>query len=142
MKTQPRRHRQPLWCALLLLLLALSFLAGCTRRSTQKDEAPELSVSLAVSPSPVLVGEASVVVTLVDATGAPVQGADLRLHGDMTHAGMAPVDLSLREQAPGLYSASVELSMAGDWVLSARGTLADGRRLVREFSLSVSPPPP
>lgn len=136
------RPIQTLWVPLLVLPLLVSFVSSCTRRGPPQDEALELSVSLAVSPSPASTGASVVVVTLLDGSRAPVQGADLRLHGDMTHAGMVPLDVALQEQAPGTYLASLDLSMAGDWVLAVRGDLSDGRKLVREFPLSVAPAQP
>jgi hypothetical protein len=88
----------------------------------------------------VSVGPLRVEVELLEA-GEPLRDADVRIHGVMTHPGMVPVVASATEAAPGRYEAQIDLSMAGDWVLLAEGTLADGRPLTGERPLpGVSPP--
>jgi YtkA-like len=60
----------------------------------------------------------------------------------MTHPGMQPVFATAREVAPGRYEAPVELTMAGDWVISVDARLRDGRRFEQQFELrSVRPLP-
>jgi YtkA-like len=53
----------------------------------------------------------------------------------MSHAGMAPVFADAKEIEPGRYQSNMELSMAGDWQVSARVTLADGRQFDRELEI-------
>ena len=53
----------------------------------------------------------------------------------MSHAGMAPVFADAKETETGRYQSNMELSMAGDWYVSARVTLADGRQVDREIEL-------
>ena len=53
----------------------------------------------------------------------------------MSHAGMAPVFADANEFEPGRYRTTMELSMAGDWNVSVRVTLPDGRRFDRQFEI-------
>ncbi len=62
-------------------------------------------------------------------------GARIKLEGNMSHAGMAPVFADAKEIEPGRYQSHMDVSMAGDWHVSARVTLAGGREVVREFEL-------
>ena len=62
-------------------------------------------------------------------------GARIKLEGNMSHAGMAPVFADAKEIQPGRYQANMELSMAGDWYVSVRVTLADGRQFDREIEI-------
>ena len=62
-------------------------------------------------------------------------GARIKLEGNMSHAGMAPVFADAKETETGRYQSSMDLSMAGDWYVSARVTLADGRQFGREIEL-------
>ena len=62
-------------------------------------------------------------------------GARIKLEGNMSHAGMAPVFADAKETETGRYQSSMDLSMAGDWYVSARVTLADGRQFDREIEL-------
>jgi hypothetical protein len=77
----------------------------------------------------------TITLRLTDTSGTPVTGARLRLEGNMSHAGMAPVFADANEIEPGRYRSNLELSMAGDWYVSVRVTLADGRKFNREIEI-------
>ena len=83
---------------LLLLLLAL---AGCGRmqnaNSTTQDA---FGVTLTVEPAQPVVGDGVVVLTLRDPSGQPVDGAQLTVEANMSHAGMVPVS-GKRKHRPG-----------------------------------------
>ena len=120
--------------SVLLLLLALAALPGC--RPPQGDSTPEVALDWAVTPDPPVTGPASVRLTLTDrATGQPVQGAEVRLEGNMSHAGMKPVFGTARETGPGRYEASLDLHMGGDWLILVDARLRDGRSLQRQVDL-------
>jgi hypothetical protein len=58
----------------------------------------------------------------------PLEGAEVRVEGNMSHAGMVPVLATAQEEAPGIYAVSdFRFTMAGDWILTTRATLPDGR---------------
>ena len=111
-------------CGLALLLLL--GLLGCTRGGSSL---PDVSVDLAVEPQPPRMGPAVVLVTLTGAGGQPLAGASVELEGNMSHAGMVPVLAPAVEIEPGRYRAELEFTMAGDWFILVRATLADGRSL-------------
>jgi hypothetical protein len=62
-------------------------------------------------------------------------GAQIKLEGNMSHAGMSPVFADTLEVAPGEYRANMDLSMAGDWVILVHLTLRDGAKLERQFEI-------
>ena len=64
-------------------------------------------------------------------------GAEIKLEGNMSHAGMSPVFVNTQEVAPGEYRAKMELSMAGDWIVLVHLTLPDGLKLERQFEMTV-----
>jgi ABC-type uncharacterized transport system auxiliary subunit len=72
-----------------LLFLILITAAGC-RQQTATPNA-NFNVMLAVEPDPLVVGEATLVITVTDPSGAPVNDAKIAVRGDMNHAGMIPV---------------------------------------------------
>lgn len=117
----------------LLLLLGLTALlaAGC---GPEGERAPEVAVAWNVTPDPPRVGPVQVSLTLTEG-GEPVGNAEVRLEGNMSHPGMAPVFGDAREVAPGRYQAPLDLTMAGDWFLLAQITLRDGRALSRTSQL-------
>ncbi|HVR96796.1 MAG TPA: FixH family protein [Thermoanaerobaculia bacterium] len=121
-------------CLLLCALAACLSLDGC--RPPQGDSNPEIALDLAVTPDPPVTGPANVRLTLTDkATGQPVQGAEVRLEGNMSHAGMRPVFGAARETEPGRYETSLDLHMGGDWFILVDATLRDGRSLQRQVDL-------
>lgn len=65
----------------------------------------------------------------------PVTGARVRFEGNMSHAGMIPVFADAREIEPGRYRATMELTMAGDWVLSVDMTSPEGTRFYQQFDI-------
>src|SRR5262245_27044359 len=108
-----------------LFLLSLALLAaGCQRAS---DTGGDVKVDLRVEPDPPRVGKAKLALTLEDADGKPVEGAKLKLEGNMAHAGMKPVFAEAKEEKAGRYSADLEFTMGGDWFILIDGKLADGR---------------
>lgn len=115
----------------LPLLLSCS-LAGLLLLAACKPPQPKtgggafaIAVSLA---GPATVGNVPVLVE-VRREGQPVLGARVEVRGDMTHAGMRPVIAQATEVGGGTYRADAfEFTMAGDWVLTAEVTTADGAR--------------
>jgi hypothetical protein len=120
-----------------LTLLLLLVLAACARQS-QEPGTDELAVTLAVTPDPPVVGPATLVITLKDAAGSPVNDALLNVKGDMSHAGMQPVLAEVEGGVDGVYEVPFRWTMGGDWFVTVDATLADGRTLSRRFDLNVS----
>jgi hypothetical protein len=90
-----------------------------------------------VSPQPPRVGAVTITLRVTDGTGKALSGAHIRLEGNMTHAGMAPVFADASELEPGRYRANMEVTMAGDWVVLVHSTLGDNRRVEQQFEMTV-----
>lgn len=77
------------------------------------------------------------VIVLLAGKSRPVlaTGARVSVEGNMSHPGMVPVFGTAVEVRPGRYEAPLTLTMGGDWVLTVKATLADGRRLSHEVKL-------
>ena len=110
---------------LCVLCVCLLIVQGC-RRPTQSTA--DLTLAHEVSPQPPRVGPATI-------TLKAVAGAQITLEGNMSHAGMVPVLAEAREVEPGSYRATMDLSMAGDWIVLVHITLPDGRKLERQFDI-------
>lgn len=119
--------------ALAVSALCVCLLAqGCERR---REPEPWVAVEFQVAPQPPRVGTATITLTVADAAGRPVRGASVNVEGDMTHPGMSPAFGEARESSPGRYRADLDFTMAGDWVVLARLTLPDGRKVERQFDV-------
>jgi hypothetical protein len=111
----------------VLAATALVAACGLSCQPAGEQEAAELVLELTIAPSPPRVGMANVELTLADASATAVEGATVRIEGNMNHAGMVPVFADAHEVAPGRYEAELELTMGGDWILLVEAELPDGR---------------
>jgi len=109
----------------------LAFISSCRTRSVV-----EFNLAHEVSPQPPRVGQVTITLTLTDGSGKLLSGARIRLEGNMTHPGMAPVFADASETQPGRYRALIELSMAGDWYVIAHVSLPNGRMMDQQFELN------
>lgn len=122
-----------------MLLIGGGALAAGTCTQAPPD-ATGVDVRWGWSPQSPRVGLITLSLDITEAN-TPVRDAAVQVHALMTHPGMVPVVTMAEEIAPGRYEATLELTMAGDWVLLAEGVLADGRLLRGETRLSGVLPP-
>jgi hypothetical protein len=120
---------------LLATVACACTLLGVACRLTEPT--PDFNVQHDVSPSPPGVGRpATVSLKLTDfLSSKPVSGARIQLEGNMTHPGMTPVFAEAKEDGPGRYHATLEFTMAGDWVVLVHAALPDGRKIERQFDV-------
>ncbi len=118
--------------SLVALCVWLAIVQGCRDRTGSSSD---LTLEHEISPQPARVGPVTITLRLMDAAGTPVTGALLKLEGNMSHAGMAPVFADANETEPGRYRSTLELSMAGDWHVLVKITLPDNRKLERQFEI-------
>jgi hypothetical protein len=121
----------------VLFTLALTLLvAGC--RGAPETGDPSLVLEVAISPTPPAVGPARLIITLHDTAGVPLEGAEIRVEGNMSHAGMVPVLATAEEEGEGRYAVpDFRFTMAGDWILTTRATLPDDRWVQTMMSTPV-----
>jgi hypothetical protein len=127
-ETMARIKRTSYHLGFLLLLMLL----GCARGM---QDLPDVGVDLSIEPDPPQIGPATVTVILTDADGQPIQGAQMEVEGNMSHAGMVPVLASARETEAGRYEADLEFTMVGDWFMLVRADLPDGRSMERKIDV-------
>jgi hypothetical protein len=103
-----------------LALLALVLVAGLALAAEpQTGTAGDYTVTLTTNPSPPVVGDNELTVTVMK-DGKPVAGAGVALHLDMTEMAM-PSDVEAKAGAnKGEYLARVNLGMAGEWKVTAK----------------------
>lgn len=116
-----------------MILGCLLLLAAC-RPAT--SDVPGAQVDLAWDPAPPAVGQAQVSLRLLDAAGKPLPGGNVRLEGNMNHAGMKPSFGELTEVEPGRYTGTLEFTMGGDWFVLVTATFPDGTSLERKVDVA------
>lgn len=109
---------------------ALSFCAvamfsiGC---GPTEPAAPDVQIDLTLEPSPPVVGDADLSLKLTRPGGAPVEGAEVQVEGNMNHAGMKPSLADLKEVDPGRYTGTLRFTMGGDWFLLITAKTPEGK---------------
>lgn len=121
----------------LTFLLVISMIGGCRQQTPTPNSDSDLNIALAVEPEPLVVGEATLVITVTDPSGAPVNDAQIAARGDMSHAGMAPVFGEVEGGTNGQYRVPFQWTMAGDWIVEVTVTLANGETAIKSFEASV-----
>ncbi len=108
------------------LMMAIGLLlAACGQPVIPTAALPEMKMAVRVEPETLAVGATTLIVTLKDAAGAPVDGARLRVHGDMDHQGMMPVEREISDGTNGEYRVPFEWTMGGGWVVTITAQLPD-----------------
>lgn len=108
--------------------------AVSTEASSDASDPIKVRVEFAADPA---LGVLPVVVYVLDDHDG-VTGASVKITGDMTHAGMAPVLADAVESEPGLYRADdFAFTMAGDWILTTDIVLPDGTKRQVETRVNV-----
>jgi hypothetical protein len=96
-----------------------------------------ITVAWTLEPSPPAVGGPIVTrLTLRDPDRQPITGARLRLEGLMSHPGMAPLNAPLVERGNGDYEATIQFTMAGDWIILVTGELSDGTPVKKQIEIA------
>ena len=132
-----RRPRRALFLTLISLLI-LTLLIGCGRvQKSAPATQDSFNVTFATEPAQPTVGAGVVVLALRDATGQPVNDAKVTIEANMSHAGMVPVNAEVTGGQDGVYRLPLQWTMAGDWYVDVRFTLADGQVIGRRFPAVV-----
>jgi len=121
------------------LLAAVVVTVAC---HAPRDAAASTSVAWTLRPEPVVLGPATLTVTLRDPANTPIDRAVVRVVGHMSHPGMAPITAAAVPRGGGRYEAGLAFTMRGDWVLVVSIQLPDGRRVERRIDVpNVQPAP-
>jgi hypothetical protein len=121
----------------LILLLLIFVLTGC-RQQAEPTVNENVNIAVSFEPNELTIGASTVVVTLTDAEGNPINDATVNIRGDMAHAGMQPVIRDIASGENGIYSSEYEWTMAGDWEVTVAVTLPDGTSAEQRFDYSVA----
>ena len=131
-RTLLRQQSRRMAAGLVLLAVCISAVCGC---KAQPSVAPAWQFKLDLEPSPPKVGPAQVSVAVSDAQGKPIEGATVRVEGNMNHAGMKPSFADLSEKEPGKYVGTLDLTMGGDWFLLVTAADRSGTKTEHKFDV-------
>ena len=109
-------------------------LTACGTRNSQQTNDGDIRLMVAIEST--TVGPTSLIITVTDATGAPINDATISVKGDMSHAGMVPVLADATGGDSGVYKMPFEWTMGGDWVVTVEATWPDGRSTTQQFNFT------
>lgn len=77
-----------------------------------------VNIAITTNPSPAMMGDMELVLTITDQNGQPIEGAKVDVSAD--HTDMSGMDMSgaATEQGGGRYSIKANFSMSGNWKLT------------------------
>ena len=111
-------------------------LSGCGRIQNERftgDTAelpPDVTFELELADSTTLnTAQAAELSISLTQKGEPVTGVTIEVEGNMNHAGMEPVLVTAEEIEAGQYRATLNWTMGGGWLVTARATLPDGTQV-------------
>lgn len=103
------------------MLVAISVvLAACGSAATSAESTitKQVNIKLETNPSPAMMGDMELTLTITDASGNPIEGATVDVsvdHTDMTGMGMSGL---ATEQGGGKYSIKANFQHTGNWKLT------------------------
>ena len=106
--------------AFVSLLFGLSvLLAACGGAATPTTTSSKpVNITVETIPSPAMMGDLELVMTITDANGQPIEGAKVDISADHTdHSGMT-MGGAATEQGGGKYAINSNFSMSGTWKLT------------------------
>jgi len=108
---------------IVILGLLISILTACGGQADNTPIVTNAEISVRIEPEPPAMGESTLIITLKDSNGNAIDGATLSIHGDMDHAGMAPVDREASASTNGEYRVPFEWTMGGGWIVTISAQL-------------------
>jgi YtkA-like len=114
-----------------LLLIILIVFTACAPKSSSK-----LDVTLELNPNKPRIGKSDIVLKL-ERDKQILEGWNVSVEGNMTHAGMGTVDGTVKELGAGKYQVkNFDFNMSGDWILTVTAK-KDNETLTNDVKLEV-----
>jgi len=130
------------WIAVLAIAM-ISGAAGVLFLLGQNQPDAVVKISLTSAPFPLTVGTSTLLVSLTDGTGAPIEGATITVEGNLGHLGMLPMTGRGNTLVNEVYPVRITWSSADDWIIDVIAVLADETTVIREqFEVYVYAIPP
>lgn len=94
-------------------------------------------ISLSTNPSPPKLGKTTLVITVKDSNGKPVDNATVFFDLNMTAMNMGTQQGNATSQGNGQYAATGSLSMGGPWAVRTKVTMPGGEVINKDFTINV-----
>jgi uncharacterized GH25 family protein len=114
--------RKMIFVSLLVGLAVLITACGSSAPMQATTSAKDVNIVVASNPSPAMMGDAELILTITDKDGNPIEGATVDVgadHTDMSGMGMSGL---ATEQGGGKYSIKANFDESGNWMLTVKVT--------------------
>lgn len=120
---------------IIVMAFVLSACNGQGETTTLRDD---INISVTTPDDTLAMGETTLMVTVTNEDGSPVDGATVNVHGDMDHEGMDSVEATVSESLDGMYTVPFTWTMGGGWILTVTVDLPEnGGQASAEFEYFV-----
>lgn len=114
--------RKIVFVSLLIGLTVLLSACGGMAPMQASTSAKDVNIAVVSSPSPAVMGDVELLLTVTDKSGSPIEGAKVNVAADHTDmSGMAMSGLAT-DQGGGKYSIKANFDESGNWMLSVEVT--------------------
>lgn len=103
--------------ALAILLLSLAACGSAATLPTSASSKP-VNIKIETSPSPAVMGNMQLTLTITDANGKPIEGARVDVSADHTQMAGMTMGGAATEQGNGRYAINANFIMSGTWKLT------------------------
>lgn len=110
--------RIPILFASVTILTLILAACGATSTPEITPTTGGLTISTQTDPSPARVGDVEIILTVKDAQGNPVTGANVMVFADHTDMSGMTMSGPATEQGNGSYAIMANFSMSGNWMLT------------------------
>ena len=108
-----------------LIAMTIFYTAGCSS-SAPEAKLPPLQVDVTFDSTPPVIGDNEIHIALRNADGTPVDPTEVRVEGNMNHAGMKPSFAETARVSTGQFTGKLDFTMGGDWFLLIDVIMPDG----------------
>jgi uncharacterized lipoprotein YmbA len=110
--------RKMLFVSMLVTLAVLLAACGGSAPMQESTSSKDVNIVVASNPSPAMMGDVELMLTITDKDGNPIEGAAVNVaadHTDMSGMGMNGL---ATDQGGGKYSIKANFSESGNWMVS------------------------
>src|SRR6266542_598033 len=112
--------RKIVFVSMLVILAVLLAACGGSAPMQESASSKDVNIVVASNPSPAVMGDAELLLTITDKDGKPVEGAAVNVaadHTDMSGMGMSGL---ATDQGGGKYSIKANFAESGKWMLTVK----------------------
>jgi hypothetical protein len=114
--------RKMIFVSMLVGLTVLLAACGSSAPMQESTSSKDVNIAVASNPSPAMMGDVELMLTITDKDGNPIEGAAVNVaadHTDMSGMGMNGL---ATDQGGGKYSIKANFDESGNWMLTVKVT--------------------